>query len=66
MRNAVDDKTYTVEEYIQFKWKAEQRHEYINGKLFKNWFARKYTSYNDVVKLEKFQTEFLLKDVYAV
>jgi len=34
MRNAVDDKIYSVEEYIQFEWKSEQRHEFINGKLF--------------------------------
>lgn len=34
MRNTVDDKIYTVEEYIKFEWQAEQRHEFINGKLF--------------------------------
>ena len=34
MRNAVDDKLYTADEYIQFEWKAEQRHEFINGQLF--------------------------------
>lgn len=34
MRNAVDDKTYTVEEYIQHEWQSECRHEFINGKLF--------------------------------
>jgi Uma2 family endonuclease len=34
MRNAVDDKIYTVEEYIQFEWKSERRHEFINGQLF--------------------------------
>jgi Uma2 family endonuclease len=34
MRNAVDGKTYTVEEYIRFEWQSERRHEFINGKLF--------------------------------
>ncbi len=34
MRNAVDDKIYTVEEYIQYELKSERRHEFINGQLF--------------------------------
>lgn len=34
MRNAVNDKIYTVEEYVQYELKAERRHEFINGKLF--------------------------------
>ena len=34
MRNAVDNKIYTVEEYIQFEWKSDVRHEFINGQLF--------------------------------
>ena len=29
-----------------------------------NWFARKYTNLNDAVKLEKFEIEFLVKDIY--
>ena len=31
---AIAEKTMTVEEYIQFELKSEQRHEYINGQLF--------------------------------
>jgi len=29
-----------------------------------NWFSRKYTNLNDAVKLEKFEIEFLVKDIY--
>jgi len=184
MRNAVNDKIYTVEEYIQYELKSDRRHEFINGQLFEmpgekdinnqmagliyilliqflkskgyqvynhdvkvaipdgrkfyypdvfatkeeksldnqyikytpeiivevvsestqvtdyvdkyidytkitslryyiiiepetvlitvyekdetgNWFARKYTNINDAVKLEKLQTEFLVKDIYS-
>lgn len=34
MRNAVDDKIYTVEEYIQYELNSERRHEFVNGQLF--------------------------------
>ncbi len=34
MRNAVNDKIYTVEEYIQYEFRSERRHEFINGQLF--------------------------------
>ena len=34
MRYAVDDKTYTVEEYVKHELNSECRHEFINGQLF--------------------------------
>jgi Uma2 family endonuclease len=34
MRTAESDKIFTVEEYIQYEWKSERRHEFINGQLF--------------------------------
>lgn len=34
MRNAVNDRIYTVEEYIQHELSSERRHEFINGQLF--------------------------------
>ncbi len=34
MRAAVNDKIYTVEEYVQEELQSEVRHEFINGQLF--------------------------------
>jgi Uma2 family endonuclease len=34
MRTAVNDKIYTVEEYIQEELASETRHEFINGQLY--------------------------------
>ena len=34
MQLATINKTFTVAEYIQYEWTAQQRHEFINGQLF--------------------------------
>src|SRR5438874_227908 len=34
MRTALNDKIFTVEEYIKYELTSERRHEYINGQLF--------------------------------
>jgi Uma2 family endonuclease len=34
MRTAINDKIYTVEEYIEEELHSEVRHEFINGQLY--------------------------------
>ena len=34
MKKPISDRIFSVEEYIQYEWKAERRHEFMNGLLF--------------------------------
>jgi Uma2 family endonuclease len=34
MTPVITNTTFTLDEYIQYEWKAEERHEFINGQLF--------------------------------
>jgi Uma2 family endonuclease len=34
MKQAISDKIFSVEEYIQYEWTSERPHEFINGQLF--------------------------------
>ncbi len=34
MKPVISDKQFTVDEYIQYEWTSQQRHEFINGQLF--------------------------------
>lgn len=35
MKQVNIDKLFSVEEYIQYEWTSQERHEFINGNLFK-------------------------------
>ena len=34
MKQAISDRIFSVEEYIQYELTSEKRHEFINGQLF--------------------------------